>query len=376
MWRLPTPEFKVLLFGPGLPPAGIGARAHFEPGVLVIQGKGHWYTIPLQEISLKTGGFDGRQWLISWLSPSGPVAGMLQGDAAVEAFLKLMPAAHSGKLIRAHRTHVTRERRFRLGVVALLAFILMLPFLTLALFWANADRISEWAAGRISIEQEMRLGEMAFAQMRPGLRLIEQGTATEAVELMGLRLTAGARRYRYAFHLAEDPRVNAFALPGGHVVVFTGLLSAAESADEITGVLAHEVSHIRKRHALRNLLHALGLRALLGVALGDFSGGIWADMARELAGLSYSRDLEREADLEALSLLRHAGLPAEGMLRFFERLAGLEPSGIPLLSSHPAGRERLVALHEAIGKQGPYPNQPMGLDWSRIRQSLPAQGVK
>lgn len=375
MWRLPTPEFKVLLYGPDLPSAGVPARAHFEPGVLVVQGRGYWYTPQLAGISLKTGGYDGRQWLISWDSPAGVLTAMLQGDDAVDAFIKLVPDEISGKLLRVRKAHARRERKFKLGM-GLLGLILSLPFLTLLLFWANADRVSQWAAERISLEQEGKLGDLAFDQMRPGLKLIDHEAATAAVQLIGVRLTAGSQKYHYTFHLAEDPRVNAFALPGGHVVVFTGLLRLAESADEVAGVLAHEVSHIRKRHSLRNMIHALGLRAVLGVALGDFSGGVWGDMARELAALGYSRDLEREADLEALYLLRRAGLPAEGMVRFYERLAKLEKMPPPLLSSHPAGKERLAALHEAINNQGHYTSQSMAQDWADIHRALSARGVK
>jgi hypothetical protein len=130
MHRIPTPEFKVLMYGPGLPPAGVKARAHFEPGVLVVQGKGHWYTVHADRISLKTGGYDGRQWLISWYSPSGPMTAMLQGEEAVDAFIRLAPDEVSGELHRVRRTHSRREWVFRSGM-ALLGLLLLVPLLLL-----------------------------------------------------------------------------------------------------------------------------------------------------------------------------------------------------------------------------------------------------
>jgi predicted Zn-dependent protease len=127
---------------------------------------------------------------------------------------------------------------------------------------------------------------------------------------------------------------------------------------------------VERRHSLRNLLHGLGWRAVLGVALGDFSGGVWRDMATELGTLAYGRDLEREADLEGLKLLRRAGIPADGMETFYARLAQGGKSPVPLLSTHPVGTERLAALRDAKRKQGRYTSQPLSVDWAELRQVL------
>ncbi len=367
---IPTPEFRVLLHSPDLPPPGIKARAHFEEGILVVQGKGHWYTVPLGHISLKVGGFDGRQWMIVWTTPHGPASAMLQGDEAMDAFIELAPSEIAGELRRAHAHHSRTGMKFRIAL-ALAALVLLLPVLALGVFWINGDRISQWAVDHISLEQEKQLGELAYAQMRPGLKVIDQGPVHDNVEQIGVRLTAGSA-FRFSFTVVDDPQVNAFALPGGHVVVFTGLLKAADSAEEVAGVLAHEASHVLQRHSLRNMIHALGWRAVLAVALGDLSGGIWGDMAQELGGLGYSRDLEREADLEGLKLLRQAGIPADGMARFFAKMAQQQGEGLVFLSSHPASDERLDALRAAIQQQGPYVSQSLGIDWNQIRQGLPA----
>ncbi|MEW5770556.1 MAG: M48 family metallopeptidase [Pseudomonadota bacterium] len=367
--RLPRPEFNILLFGPDLPAAGLRGRAHFEDAVLVLHGRGHWYTAPVASLALKTGGFDGRQWLVAWESPLGTFTAILEGEGAMETFVDQAPEALAGRLHLARRQHRGREHRFRLAL-AIAGVALFLPVFALVWFWLNADRFSQWAAEQVPVEQEVRLGEMAFAQMRGGLKLLpEDAPADELVERIGVRLTVGSA-YPYHFHVADDPRVNAFALPGGHVVVFTGLLKAADCADEVAGVLAHEVSHVESRHSLRNLIHALGLRAVMAVALGDFAGGVWGDMAGELAGLAYGRDLERQADLDGLRLLRRSGLPGDGMARFFEKLAAQDGEGIDLLSSHPASKERLRELRAALDAQGDYPQQSLRVDWLAVKAGL------
>jgi hypothetical protein len=126
--RLPIPKFKVLLYGPGLPAAGLKARAHFEASVLVVEGKGHWFTIQGDRLSLKTGGFDGRQWLLFWYTPTGAITAMLQGDDAAEAFIKLAPPAVSEELGRMRIAHGEggHRSRWRLALLVLAIFVLLL----------------------------------------------------------------------------------------------------------------------------------------------------------------------------------------------------------------------------------------------------------
>jgi hypothetical protein len=124
--RLPIPKFKVLLYGPGLPPVGIKAWAHFEDSVLVVQGKGHWFTIQGDRLFLKIGGYDGRQWLVCWETPSGQISMILKGSDAVEVFIKLAPTEIAQKLKQVYRAHVGKFRLGRLGWVLLIALVVLL----------------------------------------------------------------------------------------------------------------------------------------------------------------------------------------------------------------------------------------------------------
>lgn len=372
---LPIPEFKILLYGPELPPAGVRCRARFEKGGLAIQGGGRNINVVAERISLQTGGYDGRQWLITWMGASGRMTAMLQGDDAVDAFIRVAPREISADLLRTRRALGRDKRRFRFGMV-LLVILLSLPLLLLGGVWLGGDSLSRWAAEQVSPDQEKRLGDLAFAQMRVGLRLVESGPAHDAVERIGLRLAGGDNRLRYEFHLALDDQANAFALPGGHVVVYSGLLKTMACDDELAGVLAHEISHIHKRHSLRGMIHSLGWRAVLGVAAGYYGVEVWGDIARILGEQVYSRDMEKEADLGALFILRRAGLPPDGLGRFFARMTENETLSLHLLSSHPSSKERLAAIREAMAGQPPYPNQSMDVDWPAVLADLADQDVK
>jgi Zn-dependent protease with chaperone function len=357
------------LFFPGLAPGGVAVTARFAGPTLVIEGEGVNRRVPTLHMRVALGGFDGRQWRLEWPLETGGTAALLLPPAdAAQLWLDTAPAHLRDQTAHGRRRERAGRRRLRLALAAF-ALLLLLPALLLAGFWFNADRLAGWAAGRVSPAQERRLGELAFAQLRPGLRLVEGGPAAEAVAAIGGRLSAGSV-YAYRWYVADSPEVNAFALPGGSVVVYTGLLRAAGSAEEVAGVLAHEVQHVELRHSLRSLIHALGWRAVLAVALGDLSGGVWGGLAERLGNLGYGRDLERQADLEGLKALRRAGIAAHGMPAFFARLAAREGGGIALLASHPASAERMQALQRTIAAQGDYPAAPLPYDWTTIRVGL------
>jgi Zn-dependent protease with chaperone function len=348
---------KGLLFGPGLAASGVPARAWFSGVTLWVEHEGGRLSASTERLTARLGGFDGRQRSLAWQTGNGPFSLQLPDGPETDAWLAGAPAplrVHFGALGR------SRTRRFGFGA-GLIAAVLLLPFALLGLFWLNADRITGWAAGHVSPAQEQQLGDLAFAQMRPTLKLIESGLAPAMVREIGARLTAGSK-YRYQWFVVDSPEVNAFAMPGGYVVVYSGLIEAADSAEEVAGVLAHEVQHVELRHSLRNLIHGLGWRAVLALAMGDVSGGVWVGLADQLGSLRYGRDLERQADLEGLRALRRAGIGPDGMVSFFAKLADKEGPGVVWLSSHPETTERMDALRQAIAGQGAYAWKPLPYD--------------
>lgn len=162
--------------------------------------------------------------------------------------------------------------------------------------------------------------------------------------------------HRLHFHHGKALGANAFALPGGDIVVTDGLLALAEDRDDIViGVLAHELAHVRHRHGMRGVVQASLLAVASSAALGDFSGVV-AVLPALLGQLAYSRDFEREADRDARALLREAGLAPSAMAVLFERLAAQRRMrGAPAeegdalgiaFSSHPADAERIAFFRD------------------------------
>jgi Zn-dependent protease with chaperone function len=145
---------------------------------------------------------------------------------------------------------------------------------------------------------------------------------------------------------------NAFALPGG-TMVMTDELVRKVGADEaiLVGVLGHELGHLRHRHGMRSLAQVTALGAIAGLMLGDFSS-LLASVPVWIGQAGYSRDAEREADAEAVRVLRAAGYSPGVMVRFFELLARPgdreASSGLGIaIASHPADEERMRFFREA-----------------------------
>lgn len=155
--------------------------------------------------------------------------------------------------------------------------------------------------------------------------------------------------------------INAFALPGNHIVVFAGLIAKAETPEMLAGVLAHEMGHLEMRHPTRGVIEQMGLAAAINLLAGN---NAISNLGQVMAGLSYTRDMERQADERAIALLHRADIRADGLAGFFEVLKREEKLHLPaLLSDHPGLDDRVSATkQDASG--GPAMS---AADWQAIK---------
>lgn len=220
------------------------------------------------------------------------------------------------------------------GVVAALVFgAIVLPGLTLVPLvpWEAEQSFGEGVADSIG-----RRG--GFCTGADGVAALRKLTARiEAVADLPVPLHV---------RVANRDEVNAFAAPGGHIVLLKGLIAEAESPDEVASVLAHEIGHVAHRDSTTALLRAVGTLVFMRAVLGQQDVG---DIAQNMLNLSYSRAAERRADAMSAELLQRANGSPAGMPKFFARMArreekeGLTPA---YRSSHPATAERLKFFEE------------------------------
>ena len=355
----PQPHAPALIFGPGLPAAGARGTVRVSAvGVEAVAGDVS-LRAPVADVRLRSVGFDQRGVEISWNSGAAAWAvHVLDGDAA----RRLLSTSALGSTPAAVALAGSRRRTAAhwLGW-SLLAAFLLLPVVLLLLFVANSSRIAGWLAGRIPIEQEVAIGRQAFAGMRAGLTLQSSGAAREAVNAIGARLTKGSK-FTYEFHVAEDTSLNAFAFPGGVIVVNTGLIAATSRPEELAGVLAHEVQHVELRHSIRGMVKDLGLRGLFAFATGDLGGSLLGEAAVGLTSLKFSRDDESQADQAAFEALMAAEIDPSGLPAFFE-IMRKQGSDAPaaFVSTHPSSADREAALRARLST-GPKVYTPLLFD--------------
>ncbi|WP_342726887.1 M48 family metallopeptidase [Bradyrhizobium sp. B097] len=220
---------------------------------------------------------------------------------------------------------------------------------------------------------ERRLGDVAEAQVKvlfDGKPCSNAAGQAAFEKLVGkLRETAGLDNSVQSGVLATSVP-NAFALPGGKVYLFDGLLEKAENPDEIAGVLAHELGHLRHRDSMRELIHNGGTSFLIGLLFGDITGsGALIFASRSLVTSSYSRDAETNADSFAIETMHKLGRPAKPMGELMFRVTGKEGGkGLSLVAGHPLTEDRLARMDKADA--GSRPNGPPLLssaEWQALK---------
>lgn len=155
-----------------------------------------------------------------------------------------------------------------------------------------------------------------------------------------------------SIHVFDTHKKNAYALPGGTIVVFRGLIEQAKTADELAGVIAHEMGHLEERHSLQRLVRTLGTGLVIDVFTGG--GGTLVYAASLVNDLHYSREQEEEADTHALALLYEEHINPEALATFFGRVQGEHPlleGDLEFLSTHPAPANRAAAI-QRLQKEG------------------------
>lgn len=156
------------------------------------------------------------------------------------------------------------------------------------------------------------------------------------------------------FTVVKSDEINAFALPDGNIVVFSGILKEMEDYDELVGLLGHEASHVNNRHSMKMLCRSLSGYLFVSVILGD-ANGIMAtigDNVNSFQSLSFSREFEHQADADGFKILIANKVNPQGMSNLFKRLQQHHSISIPeFLSSHPVTENRIDFINKMIKNQ-------------------------
>jgi Zn-dependent protease with chaperone function len=222
---------------------------------------------------------------------------------------------------------------------------------------AIADRLAPLVPRTV----EYKLGEAVDAQVRAMLDPAGRGEAFECGNgesekagraaldrLVGRLAATDTLAIPLSIKVVRRTQANAFAIPGGHIYVFEGLIEKAETPDELAGVIAHEIGHVAHRDGTRAVFQAAGLSFLFGMVLGDFvGGGAVVIAARQVLQSSYSREVEKRADRFAVELMKKTGADPHALATMLTRIAGANHPGMKILRDHPETADRVAAITAA-----------------------------
>ncbi len=293
-------------------------------------------------------------------SYTGEPVRLEKGDGLTEVltipdtdFLHTLRAKSLGQSSRFHDPGFRSARRW-LTFYAALATLAV----SFAVYRWGIPALAKNVASRVPISWEEGVGKSELEQLAPPETRVKDPRLAQAIQKIMDKLTSTVPQCPYHFHVVVSnlPIVNAFALPGGSIVVFNGLLEETRAPEELAGVLAHEIQHVLKRHTTQRIIQDSSTGLLIAALSGDFTGSMAFGMksARTLALLEYSRDEEEEADIEGMKMVLAAGIDPRGMIRFFEVLKKQEkmPKFMKYVSTHPATGDRIKKLQDIVDARG------------------------
>jgi len=241
---------------------------------------------------------------------------------------------------------VVNRTRYRLLSALLLIIALFATVYLLVVPW-----LGEKIAVSFSKEKEIGLGNTMYSSIIEGA---DVDTARSAIINRFFKDLNFPVSYPIEIAVVKSPEVNAFAVPGGHIVVYEGILETMKTPEQLAALLGHEASHIEKRHSLRNIFRSMARKMFLLMIFGGDAGlaGYLANRADDLKGLEYSRELETEADDHGMQMMYKSQIDLNGMLLLMQQLQksaeGKEPSS--LLSTHPVFDSRIANVRSRMAE--------------------------
>ena len=204
---------------------------------------------------------------------------------------------------------------------------------------------------------------------------IESPKALDAVQGIVDRLAphAAIPGVNYNVLIVDSDVVNALALPGGTILVFKGLIDEMDSTEELSAVIAHEMSHVTLRHHLNQIARSVGIVAAVNIVIGDVGGivALGTEVLQTATLNNYSQGQETEADLEGARMMHAAGLDPQAMIQMLNALPDAHlPGALSWLSTHPDSEQRIKEVKRFLGEAEPREYSQLDIRLEELREML------
>jgi predicted Zn-dependent protease len=272
------------------------------------------------------------------------------GDNAIQ-FIKVNNAEFTTKLNEYLKTngHVSwYQKLINLGMKAHIAIAIFILGLIVLVYMFIIPWVGEKAVIIIPTDYDNEIGNTFFTEYSKynSIDTIKTKALNDFAKQLNLRNSK-----KIAFTVIQSSTVNAFALPDGNIIVYTGIIKEMKEYDELVALIGHEVVHVNNRHSMKMMCRNLSGYIFISAILSDVNGimAIIGDNVRNLQSLSYSRQFEREADTEGLDIMVENKVNPKGMTNLFKRLQSKSDLLLPeFLSSHPITKERQLYIDKLI----------------------------
>jgi len=345
--------FEASLFHPDFGDEEVNGRIFLDRWKLQFRSGSVAEEIPMEVLEVE---FEPGSTRIYFSDPNRPDLKIFTSDQSI---LK-HPALRQSNKIREQMTVVLGRRELTRALRATLYFIAFCVFATWFCSMALGFMVRTIASG-VPMEWEEKFGQEEIDKLRKEGALVDDtnqiAQLTELAQPLIKALPENRRNLK--FYILDNPFPNAFALPGGYVVVHNGLLQMTETPEELLGVLAHEIAHETQRHVIRHRIAAAGPLVVFGFFMHSRSGA--GNLLALGSGLmiyqGFSQDYETEADEVGWSYLVAANIDPRGMISTFQKLRASE-DGMHFVhmpqafASHPALGKRIALLEKKWKKLG------------------------
>ena len=237
---------------------------------------------------------------------------------------------------------------------SLWAIIILGGFIGLFFWLRTIDWVGMFDIDKHTRETEEKLGDLFWEHLGDEGDQITDSLTVAAMDTMVSRICSANSipREHIKVHVFRADVVNAFAMPGGHLVVNSALIADCKNPEQLCGVLAHEIAHIELRHVMKKLVREVGMSLLVNMTTGGGDGGQIGEMVGALSSKAFDRDMEREADLKGLEYLVNAHIDPHPFADFLYLTGdGESEEAFEWLSTHPSSKERMEYVLEEIGKR-------------------------
>ncbi len=242
-----------------------------------------------------------------------------------------------------------RHNKFDLQKMKRIVLQGLLGILLIASIWFmlhQVDWLSLLKIEEVSANTEEKLGEVLWDIIKQNESENKNTNAINTVDSLLVRLCKynGIDRKTIKLHIINSDDVNAFALPDGHLVVYSKLITEAENPEELCGVLAHELAHIELNHVMKKLVKEIGLATIISITTGGGGAEVTREAIKLLTSSAFDRKLEKEADLKAVDYLKNAKISCEPFANFLFKLSAKENKTqeeyFNWISTHPNSKTR------------------------------------